>query len=157
MTIIIYNTGTIIKLNLLDKLQRRCAVICLKLYKLTGTIKLYRELGWDTLEHIGTHKLYLMYKIIEKNIYVFLPRPSHHTYATRNINNLKRIRCQTSRYRSGFLPSTNLAWNNLNTNVWENPTMNLFNAQFVFFKPHKVRNTNIFALDLSVGITLEFD
>ena len=47
---IIYSNSTITKLNLLDKLQRRCAVICLNSYKLTETVKLYRELGWDTLE-----------------------------------------------------------------------------------------------------------
>ena len=48
---IIYSNSTITKLNLLDKLHRRCAVICLNSYKLTETVKLYRELGWDTLEH----------------------------------------------------------------------------------------------------------
>ena len=43
---IIYSNSTITKLNL----QRRCAVICLNSYKLTEAVKLYRELGWDTLE-----------------------------------------------------------------------------------------------------------
>ena len=45
---IIYNNSTITKL---DKLQRRCSVICLNWYKLIDTVKLCRELEWDTLEH----------------------------------------------------------------------------------------------------------
>ena len=43
---IIYSNSTITKLNLLDKLQRRCAVFCLNSYKLTETVKE----NWD-----GTH------------------------------------------------------------------------------------------------------
>ena len=128
---IIYSNSTITKLNLLDKLQRRCAVICLNSYKLTETVKLYRELGWDTLEHRRKkHKLCLMYKIIKKMtptyLHNLLPQPSQHTYATRNINNLKHIKCRTSRYRSSFLPSMILAWNKLPTNIKESATLNIF-------------------------------
>ena len=94
---IICSNSTITKLNLLDKLQRRCAVICLNSYKLTETVKLYRELGWDTLEHRRkNHKLCLMYTIIKKMttyLHNLLPQPGQHTYATRNINNLKHIKC----------------------------------------------------------------
>ena len=81
---IIYSNSTITKLNLLDKLQKRCAVICLNSYKLTETVLLYRELGWDTLEHRRkTHKLCLMYKIIKKMtptyLHNLLPQSSQHT------------------------------------------------------------------------------
>ena len=84
--------------------------------------------------HIGTqtkkHKLCLMYKIIKKMtptyLHNLLPQPSQHTYATRNINNLKHIKCRTSRYRSSFLPSTILAWNKLPTNNKESVTINIF-------------------------------
>ena len=84
--------------------------------------------------HIGTqtkkHKLCLMYKIIKKMTPTYphnlLPQPSQHTYATRNINNLKHIKCRTSRYRNSFLPSTILAWNKLPTNIKESATINIF-------------------------------
>ena len=55
-----------------------------------------------------------------------LPQPSQPTYSTRNINNLKHIKCRTSRYRSSFLLSTILAWNKLPTNIKESATINIF-------------------------------
>ena len=101
---------------------------------MTETVTLYRELGWDTLEHRRQkHKfICLMYKIIKKMtptyLHNLLPQPtgSQHTYATRNINNLKHIKCRTSRYRSSFLPSTILAWNKLTSNIKESITINIF-------------------------------
>ena len=64
-----------------------------------------------------------------------LPQPGQHTYATRNINNLKHIKCRTSRYMSSFLPSTILAWNRLTTNIKEGATINNFKPMKKTEKP----------------------
>ena len=59
-------------------------------------------------------------------LHILLPQPSQHTYATRNINNLKHIKCRTSGYRSSSLPSTILAWNKLPTNIKKSATIHIF-------------------------------
>ena len=85
--------------NLIERVQYNAALAITGAIKGTSQLKIYNELGFESLKfRKWFRQLFVFYKIktnqIPKYLYELLPTESH-TYSTRNIENVETYHCRT--------------------------------------------------------------
>ena len=104
----------------------------------TSKKKLYQELGFESLQaRRWFGKLSLLYKIIKSESPSFLchliPSPSI-SYSTRNSKELHPMKANHSFFKKTFkewnVPSTNIEWNKLGSNICSSPSYKLFRKHY---------------------------
>ena len=117
----------------LESLHLEAARIITGATRYCNNDKLYKELGWETLQNRRDfHKLSLFYNIVNNATPSFLSElvPPQVRYASRyplrNANNIVRISSRTNLYSESFLPSTVRQWNALSSDVSSLPSLSAF-------------------------------
>jgi len=130
---VIFDDNSISLSQRLEAIQYEAARTCTGALISTNRTSLLNELGWKTLEERRKqHKLILYYKIINGLTPQYLqellpPRVADiSNYPLRNARNRSLVPARTTRYKSSFLPSTTVLWNNLADNVKLSPSLQLF-------------------------------
>ncbi len=117
----------------LEAIQFDAARTCTGAFLSTNRNSLLDELGWNTLaERRKNHKLILYYKIANGLTPQYLqellpPRVADvSNYPLRNARNRSLVPARTVRYKSSFLPSSTVLWNNLTDTVRFRPSLPAF-------------------------------
>ena len=128
--------------QLLDKIQRRAAIICTGAYRHTENQALLRELAWEPLAaRRKNHKLIIFYKIYHKiypwYLYNLIPPPVTHKYPTRHQAEFQIPKTRLTKTKTSFFPSTTKLWNNLSTPNKNKPSVTSFKHFLSQSKIHK--------------------
>ena len=123
----------------LEKVQYQAALAVTGAWQGTSRVKLYEELGWESLSDRRTCRRVLqIHKIVDEKT----PKYLHHCLPpNRNvIINLPLIfhefKCRTDRYSGSFFPNAVSLWNNFITNFQNLPTLLSLKAHLVsLFRP----------------------
>ena len=109
----------------IETFQYNAAPITTNAIRCTSQIKLYNELGLESLEiRRWFRKLYLFwdwfYKIKKTGLpeYLFCMIPqNNHQYNTRSIDDVTTFYCRTDMFKYSYFPHTILEWNKLNIQI----------------------------------------
>ena len=131
---VIYDAAPLSTVNLVERVQRRAALICTGAYRHTETQALLRELSWQPLStRRHTHKLTLFYKIYHhiypNYLYNLIPprQETHYNLRRRNELRLPHNRLQST--NNSFFPSTAKVWNVLSPPIKNSTTVNIFKSK----------------------------
>ena len=110
-----------------EKIQYQAGLAITGCWKGSSRIRLYEELGWETLsDRRSNNRIFQIYKIISKNTLSYLkeklPVPRHHFL----VHVFRDIRCRTSRYSNSFFPDAISSWNTFISHFEYFPTFNYF-------------------------------
>ena len=110
---------------------------------ITGTIrgtfkvKLYQELGFETMKERGWfQRLCCFYKILNNQTpgYLYsLLVPPNRDYNTRRYTKFRQIFCRTETFSNSFLPQTIREWNKLDTSICQAPSYSVFRKALLDF------------------------
>lgn len=115
----------------LESIQYSAALAVTGAWKGTSRVKLYDELGWESLNlRRWSRRLVLFYKIVN-NItpdYTRIPIPPlrQSSYPLRHQATIGQISARTACFNASFYPSCLLEWNKLDHEVRESPTISIF-------------------------------
>ncbi len=130
---VIFDDNSVVLSQRLEAIQYDAARICPGAFLSTNRNSLLNELGWNALaERRKNHKLTLYYKISNGLTPRYLqellpPRVAEiSNYPLRNARNRSLAPARTARYKSSFLPSTTVLWNNLADSVRNSPSLHAF-------------------------------
>ena len=95
-----------------EKIQYIAALAITGCWKGSSRIRLYEELGWETLsDRRNNNRIFQLYKIISKNTLTYLkgklPPCRHHFL----VHVFREIRCRTCRYSYSSFPDAISSWN----------------------------------------------
>jgi len=123
----------------IEQIQYEAARVLTGAWKGTSREKLYKILGWESLnerrimrkvstiyETIQTKKPTYLYKIIEKQIY-----DESYRELTMGTNLLKPINCSKPCYKLSFIPSAIKDWNNLDDEIRDSRSKNIFKKRIL--------------------------
>ena len=106
----------------------------MNLFNIMLQLKLYKELGLETLKSTRwLKKLFCFYKIKNNGIPSYLAEliPSEfHLYNTRNTRNITTYSCRTDAFKYSFFPWTINEWNKLNFSIRAS-SFNIFRANLI--------------------------
>ena len=132
---VVFDDNSVLLSQRLEAIQLDAARTCTGAFLSTNRNSLLEELGWNTLaERRKNHKLILYYKIANGLTPQYLrellpPRVSEiSNYPLRNARNRSLVPTRTARYKSSFLPSTTVLWNNLTNSVRFSPSLSIFKS-----------------------------
>ena len=129
-----YNTSFHQKL---ERLQYNACIAITGAIRGTSREKLYEELGVESLQlRCWFRKLSCFYKLFNsKNpCYLFKLIPSRiASYATRNMDNIPLFKTRHSFLKNSFFPSTIIEWNNLDHNIRNSSSFNIFRRSILKF------------------------
>ena len=137
---------TLYTIQLLDRVQRRAALICTGAYRHTETQTLLRELSWLPLKtRRHQHKLITFYKIY-KHIYPnylfnLIPPLNVTHYNLRRSNELRLPNNRLQSSNNSFFPATAKVWNNLPPPVKNLPTVSSFKNKISIHLPKNPYHT----------------
>ena len=141
-------------LKKVEEVQYKAARIVTGAWKGTSMEKLYKNLGWESLNKrrimrklsilhetmINNHPKHL-FKVLKNNLH-----PENSRLA--NQFNLKNIPCKKARYPKEFLPSTICDWNNLDVNVKNSKTKPILKRKILnIIRPKKSPYFGLFAIN----------
>ena len=138
---VIYHNQRVDLMTLLETVQYKAALIVSGCWQGTSRVKLYDELGWETLsDRRWSRRLCLFYKISHglapKYLADHIPEVNNHNHFLRRMNtNLSPI-VRTQRYENSFFPFCITQWNRLEENVRTLPSINQFKKHiYTFIRP----------------------
>ena len=119
------------QMNSLESTQYQAALAVSGAWKGTSRIKIYDELGWETLDHRRIYRrLVQFYKIMTGQTpeYLRVPIPllHGHLFGYRHTNILKTIFCRTDRYQNSFFPNSVILWNDLGPQLRGSESLSIF-------------------------------
>ena len=121
----------------LELLQYNACLAITAAIRDTSREKLYEELGLESLQlRRWFRKLSCFYKLFNsKNpCYLFKLIPSRiASYATRNMDNIPFFKTRHSFFKNSFFPSTIIEWNNLDHNIRNSSSFNIFRRSILKF------------------------
>ena len=130
---VVFDDNSVALSQRIEAIQLDAARTCTGALLSTNRNSLLNELGWNTLaDRRQNHKLILYYKIANRltphYLYDLLPRrvADISNYPLRNSQNRSLFRARTTRYKSSFLPSTTVLWNNLPDRIKFSPSLPSF-------------------------------
>ena len=106
----------------LESVQYQAALAVTGTWKGTSRIKIYEELGWETLDSRRMYKRILqLHKILDNKTPSYLrdKLPPNRNSLINLPYIFQEIRCRTSRYRNSFFPDATISWNNISS-LFEN-------------------------------------
>ncbi|PJE77413.1 hypothetical protein CI610_03664 [invertebrate metagenome] len=145
---IVWDNCTQQSADLLESIQLEAARIITGLRSGTSHIKLYTELGWETLAaRRMKHKHIMMYKLmhglapqyLQDILIPFTNNPNDNTYPLRHIRLFNPPLCRTNSYFDSFFPSMCRTANNTDTNYSDYPSLASFK--------HKLNNNNTLEIE----------
>ena len=143
---VVWNGCTVQDINSLQKLQNEAARIVTGLRRSVSLDNPYRECGWVSLAERRRHrKLFFMYKSVNSLFPTYISDliPSSvgeiSTYTLRNQNDITVPFCRTEISRKSCIPSSISAWNSLDIELRNSPSMESYKYQL---KKHQ-NNTNV--------------
>ena len=145
---VIYDSMSLSFDELLEKTQRRAAIICTGAYRHTETQTLLQEVGWPTLSmRRQQHKLQLFYKIRSGQypdyIKRLVPEPVNNRYTLRTQGHLPPLHTRLVSTAKSFIPSTIKLWNKLSATTVAAPSLSIFKEQ-IMGNPIKRKPYNTF-------------
>ena len=123
--------------NKVEAIQYEAARIVSGAWKSTSKIKLYNNLGWESLNDRRTfRKLCLLYEILNNNFPRYLTKildTQKYKTNSRLYNKLlmKNIPCRINRYKTYFFPSTINDWNKLEFDIKNSNSKNIFKKRLL--------------------------
>ena len=121
---VVFDDNSVALSQRIEAIQFDAARTCTGSLISTNRNSLLHELGWNTLaDRRKNHKLILYYKIVNhltpQYLYELLPRrvADISNYSLRNAQHRSLVPTRTTRYKSSFLPSTTILWNNLTDRI----------------------------------------
>ena len=124
----------------LERLQYNACLAITGAIRGTSREELYEELSLEPLQlRRWFRKLSCFYKLFnsKKPCYLFKLIPSKiASYATRNMDNISFFKTRHSFFKNSFFPSTIIEWNNLDHNIRNSSSFNIFRRSILkFFRP----------------------
>jgi hypothetical protein len=130
---VVWDTQTHYLINKIENVQSEAARIATGGTKLPSIQKLCEETGWEKLlERRETHKLFLIYKIVNNQALGYLRNvlpdrvDNLHNHSTRQSANILEISSKTKFYSDYFLPSSIKLWNRLSIDTRNSRPLNIF-------------------------------
>lgn len=129
-------------MNLLENVQKQAALIVAGCWQGTNILKLYKELGWESLsERRKFHRLTLYYKILNRKTPQYLLDLVLHS--TPN---------GTNRYKNTFFPYCFTQWQDIDINIKLSPSVEKFKHNYIkIMRPPK---TKLFGINDRQGLRL---
>ena len=128
-------------MDLIERVQYKASLIVSGCWQETSRVKLYEELGWESLsDRRIVLRLTIFYKFKNNPAPSYLADHIHH-YNELNVN-LRKIRhkvpiIRTSRYENSFFPYAIKLWNELNDEASNKPSVQSLKTYLNDFKrPH---------------------
>ena len=112
-------------MELVEKIQYQAALAVTGAWQGTSRVKIYEQLGWESLSDRRMCKRVLqLHKIIDRKtpdyLHDKLPRSRNVIINLPNV--FSETRCRTSRYQNSFFPNAVFHWNNFITDFKDFPT-----------------------------------
>ena len=120
----------------LESIQYSAALAVTGAWKGTSRVKLYDELGWESLNlRLWYRRLVLFYKIVNNLTpdYTRIPIPPlrQSSYSLRYPATIGQINARTACFSASFYPSCLLEWNKLPQEIRESPTIGIFKNKLI--------------------------
>ena len=139
----------------LESIQYNATLAITRAIKGTSRLKLYKELGLESLKSWRTlRRLCAFHKIISNCLptYLFnlIPPPTH-AYQTRTSSNIPTYQCRIDTFKYSFFPSTVVEWNKIHPDIR--------NASITVFKKHLLKEIGtdphpVFSICKPIGLKL---
>ena len=132
----------------LEKVQYKAALAVTGAWQGTSRIKLYEELGWESLsDRRLSHRTLMMHKILNNRTPSFLREklspPSGNPNADPPI--LREYRCRTDRFKKSFFPDATKSWNAIIPHFSTMPSFIALKSHLLsFFRPKGKSIFNIY-------------
>ena len=144
----VYDTGEVVRdtifplnnssilLKRVESIQYEAARIVSGAWNKTCRVKLYGNLGWESLQNRRMmRKLCLFYEILNNKfpnyLYEVIEKQLPISTRVRNTGKLFDIPCKTSRVRLSFFPSTIRDWNSLDAFIKESNSKQIFKNRMI--------------------------
>ena len=124
--------------NLMEKLesiQYSAALAITGAWKGTSCLKMYEELGWESLNlRRWSRRLVQFYKIINmltpEYTRIPIPQPQEIVYSLRRGAATGQIRARTERFKSSFYPNCLSEWDKLEPEIKQSSSVSIFKKNF---------------------------
>ena len=103
-------------MEMVEKTQYQAALAVTGAWQGTSRIKLYEELGWESLsDRRMCNRVLQLHKIIDEKTptYLYNKLPPNRNVVINLPNVFHEIRCRTDRYQNSFFPNAVSHWNNI--------------------------------------------
>ena len=140
---VIYHNSRSFLMNLIEQVQYKAALVVTGCWQGTSRIKLYNELGWESLsDRRWFRRLTYFYKIVNRQTPEYL---HNHLPPLHNVQyNLRRqrvfvdLKTRTQRHENSFFPYCVSEWEKLSEEIKASPTITQFkNNLLMFIRPVK--------------------
>ena len=146
-------------MNLIERVQYQAALAITGAWQGSSRIKLYEELGWESLsDRRWCRRILQIHKIVNNNTPIYLKNklPCHlrPLYRHNNYNTFYEIRCNSNRYKNSFFCDGIKAWNSTIVLFPDVPSINILKSRiFSLIRPVK---KSIFNIHDPIGIRYLF-
>ena len=139
----------------LESIQYQAALAVTGAWKGTSTVKIYMELGWESLHHRRYfRRITQFYKIMNgltpKYLLDPIPMPRRHLFGRHITNDLYKVNCRNKRFLHSFYPDSINCWNELDPDIRKIETLSRFKSAIL--KTIKPQKRSIFRIHDSTGI-----
>ena len=122
-------------MKMIESTQYQAGLAVSGAWRGTNTIKLYNELGWESLnDRRSIRRLCQFYKIYNNltPLYMKTPIPPLKNYSHLRINKpLHEIRCRTCKYSNSFYPDSVSLWNDTNDDIRNSTSLSKFKSNLL--------------------------
>ena len=138
------------QMGTLERVQYQAALAVSGAWKGTNRIKIYDELGWESLdERRKSRRLIQFYKIMTSLTpdYLRIPIPPlrGHLFGYHYANVVHNMLCRTDRYQNSFFPNSVSLWNDLGPELRRAESLSVFKKKIVnLYRPAKKSIFNIY-------------
>ena len=113
-----------------ERIQYQLALAITGAWQDSSRLKLYEEVGWESLsERRWCRRILQIHKIVSNKTSSYLkdklPRYRRPLYSHNNNNTFHGIRCRSSRYINSFFPDAITSWNKVITYFDNIPSINI--------------------------------
>lgn len=133
---VVFDDNSVLLSQRIEAIQLDAARTCTGALLSTNRNSILGELGWNTLaDRRKNHKLILYYKMVNRLVPQYLQEllplrvADISNYPLRNARNRSLIPARTARYKSSFLPSATVLWNNLPDQIRFSPSLAILKRQ----------------------------
>ena len=130
-------------MDLIEQVQYKAALVVSGCWQGTSRVKLYNELGWESLsDRRWFRRLSLFYQIVNKQAPEYfqnhIPRRPNSRYELRKRRELGNLTSRTARYKNSCFPFCISEWEQLSDEIRSSPTLSIFkNKLLVYIRPPK--------------------
>ena len=140
---VIFHNSRVYLMELLEQVQYKAALVVSGCWQGTSRVKLYNELGWESLsDRRWLRRLTYFYKILNRQtpeyLYRHIPPLRNVPYDLRNRREFVNPNKRTLRYENSFFPYCISEWEKLSDDIKSLPTVSQFkNKLLLFIRPFR--------------------